>query len=167
MTKKRDEVSVETSRNVLEALGCPDARLGEGSDEWGRSKGRTGSRRTSSQDPLSAAEVHPLLCRRVRAKRRSVREPPRRQCVGRTHAVGAVAENRTVNIDDFGDTGEQLVKPMNDKLRKYVGARKSTPMFGLAMYFTMTGDQYVGPIIAGIQALNTLDRIFGIEAHSA
>ena len=77
----------------------------------------------------------------------------------------AIVENGTFNLDDLGDTGEQLVKPMNDKLKKYVGSRGNTPMFGLAMYFRMTGNQYVGPIFAALQALNTLDGAFGITAH--
>ena len=66
---------------------------------------------------------------------------------------------------DLGDTGEQLLKPMNDKLKKYVGSRANTPMFGLAMYFKMTGNQYVGPIMAAIQAPSILDGVFGITSH--
>jgi hypothetical protein len=35
-------------------------------------------------------------------------------------------------------------------------------MLGLVMYFVMTGDQYVGPVLSGLTAPLTLDRVFGI-----
>jgi hypothetical protein len=77
----------------------------------------------------------------------------------------AVAERGSFNLGELGDTAEQLLKRMNEKLTKYVGFRDSTPMLGLAMYFTMTGNQKVGPVIAGYQAPTILDRAFGITHH--
>jgi hypothetical protein len=73
-----------------------------------------------------------------------------------------VAEKGSISLGDLGDKGEQLIKTMNDKINKYVGSRASTPMFGLAMFFVMTGHQYIGPIIAGLRAMDTLDAVFGL-----
>ena len=164
--KRRDENSVGTSRAVLEALGCPDVRPGEGSDEWKRSKGSYTFTPDLVAGPLVGGGDQSDFYIDVFAPSGDQYVKPR---AGNPRAaltlVRAVVENGTLNLADLADTGEQLVKPMNDKLAKYVGSRANTPMFGLAMYFRMTGNQYVGPVIAAIQALNMLDGAFGITVH--
>ena len=39
MTSRRAEASEERCRQMLEALGCPGVRRGEGTDEWRSSQG--------------------------------------------------------------------------------------------------------------------------------
>jgi hypothetical protein len=166
MSKRRDAISVGTSRAVLEALGCPDVRLGEGSDEWKGSRGSYPFTPDLVAGPLVGGGDRSDFYIDVFAPTGDQYVKPRAgNPLAALTLVRAVAENGTLNLTDFADTGEQLVKPMNDKLAKYVGSRANTPMFGLAMYFRMTGNQYVGPVIAALQALNTLDGAFGITAH--
>jgi hypothetical protein len=164
--KKSDETSVEVSRAVLEALGCPGIRRGEGSEEWKQTQGSYPFTPDLVAGPLVGGG-HPSDFYI------DVFEPSGDQYVkplaGNPGAavtmLRAIVENGSFDLAELGDTGEQLLKPMNDKLAKYVGSRAGTPMFGLAMYFTMTGNQKVGPIIAALQALNTLDVAFGITHH--
>jgi hypothetical protein len=164
--KKRDEVSVSRDVDVLQSLGCPDVRRGEGSEEWANSKGAYRFTPDVIAGPLvGGGDPSDFYI--------DVFEPRGDQYVkpmaGNPHAASillrAVAEQGAFNLADMKDTGEQLLKPMNDKIGKYVGSRANTPMFGLAMYFTMTGNQYVGRLIAALQATSVLDGAFGVTAH--
>jgi hypothetical protein len=165
--KKSDATSVETIRAVLEALGCPNPRRAEGTDEWRASAGAYAFTPDLIAGPL------------VGGGDRSdfyvdVFEPTGDQYIkpkaGNPHAASIVRQALTgqgeFRLSDLQDSGEHMVKTMNDKCVKYVGSRGgNTPMLGLGMYFRMTGNQYAGPVFAAYKALDVLDGAFGITAH--
>jgi hypothetical protein len=165
--KKRDAFSVALSEKVLAAFGCPNVRRGEGSDEWRASMGNYRMTPDLIAGPLvGGGDPSDFYI--------DVFEPTGDQNVrplaGNPKAAvtllrAVVDQQGSFKLGDLGDTGESLYKPMNDKIQKYAAGRGNTPMFGLSMYFTMTGDQYVGPVIAALQAPMALDRAFGIAHH--
>jgi hypothetical protein len=164
--KQSDAVSVESVRAVLTGLRCPNVRRAEGTDEWRLSHGAYRPTPDLVAGPLvGGGDPSDFYI--------DVWEPTGDQyvkpCAGNPKAAfilhRAVAEKGAFDLADMDDTGEQLVKPMNDKLQRYIASRKATSMLGLAMYFKMTGNQKVGPVIAGLQALSVLDLAFGITQH--
>jgi len=77
----------------------------------------------------------------------------------------AVKERGTFNQSDLGQNFSAYYGPMTKKLEKYSGSRGRSPMLGLVMYFTVSGNQYVGPIVAHLHSLEALDCCFGISHH--
>ena len=166
MPRKSDGPSIEWCRAVLASLGCPNVRRAEGTKEWASSRGVY---------PLTPDLVAGPLVGGGHASDFyiDVFEPTGDQYVkpqaGNPKAAAtlmrAIVERSKFGLGDIDDKHEWLFGPMNKKLVKYVGSRGNTPMFGLGMYFRVTGNQYVGPIIASLAALNGLDRAFGITHH--
>jgi hypothetical protein len=167
MPKKSDARSVETIRAVLEALGCPSPRRAEGTDEWRASAGTY----TFTPDLIAG----PLVGGGDRSDFYvDVFEPSGDQFIklkaGNPHAASLIhrarAQRGQFRMSDLQESGDHIVKTMNDKLKKYVCSRGgSTPMFGLGMYFQMTGNQYAGPIFAAFKALDVIDGAFGLTEH--
>lgn len=160
--KKADDPSVERVRQVLEHLECPDARRGEGTEEWSRSKGSFRFTPDLVAGPLvGGGDPSDFYIDVLEPTGDQFVKPKAGNPLGASRFLKALAEHGSINLAELGDTGE-LVGTMNAKLKKYVDSRANTPMFGLSIYFTMTGNQYLGPLIAGLQAMNTLDGAFGI-----
>ena len=164
--KKSDRFSVETARAVLEALHCPDVRRAEGTDEWRESQGSFRLSPDLVAGPLlgagSAADFYIDV---FEPSGDAYVKPKAGNPKAATILHRAVLERGSFNVRDFGDNHEHFYGPMNKKLIKYAGSRDCSPMLGLVMYFKMTGDQYVGPVVAGLDAVIALDRAFGITHH--
>lgn len=150
---------------MLHALGCPGVRRAEGTDEWQKSRGSYPLTPDLVAGPLVGGGDPSDFYIDVFAPTGDQFVKPQ---AGNPDAARAfrrtVAERGSIRLDQI-DGHEQLYATMNKKLAKYAGSRPSSPMLGLAMHFLMTGNQYVGPVLAGIEAPIALDRAFGIMEH--
>lgn len=161
-----DEHSVEWCLAALAAFGCPDVRRAEGTAEWERTRGGYRFSPDLVAGPLVGSGDPSDFYVDVFAPSGDQYVKP---LAGNPRAavtfVRSIAERDRLNLAELGDTFEQLLRPINQKLTKYSGSRGGTPMVGLGMYFRMTGNQYVGPIVAALQALVGLDGALGITHH--
>jgi len=165
MTSARGDATEARCREVLEVIGCPSVRKGEGSDEWNATKGAYTPTPDLVAGPLVGAGDPSDFYIDVFAPKGDQFVTPRAGSPQAAVALlRAVAERGSFRLDQL-DVNGPLYGTMNKKLAKYAGSRSNSPMFGIAMYFTMTGDQYVGPALAGLAAPLALDRAFGLTEH--
>jgi hypothetical protein len=163
---KRDDRSINFALAALRALRCPDPRRGEGTEEWERTKGSYPYTPDVVAGPLvGGGDPSDFYIDVFEPKGDQYVRPEAGNPLAAVTLLRAVVDQGSFNLADLEDAGEHFVKPMNDKLLKYVGSRGNTPMFGLAMHLRLTGNQGAGQVVAAYRALDVIDGAFGITHY--
>lgn len=151
----------------LSQLGCPSVRGAEGTPEWKRIRGNFRYSPDLVAGPLrgNGAPEDFLI---------DVFSPTGDQYVkleaGAPNAAAffrkAIDDRGTFSFRDLGQEYEPFYGPIRKKLDKYSTSRSGSPMVGLAMYFCLAGNSFVGPILAFYHVLAALDDAFGLTSNA-
>ena len=146
-------------------FGCPEVRPAEGTREWEHVRGSFAKSPDLMAGPIvgNGAPQDFFI---------DVFSPKGEQFVNdRAGAPGAAAafnkmykRHGSFSIADLGREYEPFYGPINKKLAKYSATRGGSPMVGLAMYFCLAGDSFVGPILAHMHALAAVADAFGLTS---
>ena len=158
--------SDERVRGALHRLGCPTIRRGQGMEEWERAKGSFAGTPDLIAGPL-IGNGHPDDF--VIDVFEPSGDPYVKLLAGNPDAAAvlrtAVDNHSGFTLGELRENYEHFFGPITKKLQRYSASRGGSPMVGVAMYFACLRNQYVGPVLAHLDAIRALDRAFGIEHH--
>jgi hypothetical protein len=149
----------------LRQLGCPDVRRAEGTEEWRRTQGAFRFTPDLVAGPLRGGGdprdfyidvFSPTGEQFVNAKAGA----PKAATVFRQ----AVEGRGSFSFGELGGEFEPFLGPINKKLGNYSTSRNGSPMVGIGMYFCLSGNSFVGPILAFFNMLRALDAALGLTA---
>lgn len=151
--------------SVLSGLGCPNVRRGEGSAEWEGVCGSYPKTPDLVAGPLLGNGAPEDFLIDVVSPSGDQYVKPIAGAPGAARTLErAIAARGSFSVRDLGREYGPILDPLNKKLEKYSGTRGGTPMLGLAMYFCISGEAYVGPILAHMHAHAAIDDAFGLTS---
>ena len=147
----------------LTQLGCPDVRPAEGTPEWNRVRGPFAWTPDLMAGPIAGNGAPEDFLIDVFSPKGEQFVNVRAGSPTAAAALKKVVEQRgSFSIADLGRRYEPFYGPINKKIAKYSTSRNGSPMLGLAMYFCLAGNSFVGPILAHMHSLAALDDAFGL-----
>jgi len=129
----------------LSKFGCPDVRGAEGTAEWTRTRGSYMKSPDLIAGPLIGDGAPEDFLIDVFSPRGEQYVNPLAGAPQTAAAFKKILDERgSFSLADLGNEYDPFLGPINKKLAKYSDARGGSPMVGLAMYFCITPDDFVG-----------------------
>lgn len=162
----REEKSLRHALAVLSRLGCPDVRRAQGTEEWERTKGAFKWTPDLVAGPIIGnGHERDFYIDVFQPKGDQYVKPLAGNPQAAAVFTKAFSEHGQFTLAELGTDFGSFYGPINKKLERYSVTRSHSIMLGVIMYFHVSGNAYVGPVLAYWHSLFALDAAFGIERH--
>jgi hypothetical protein len=162
----REESGLRRATFFLRALGCPNVRRGEGSDEWARTCGAYPHTPDLVAGPLiGGGDARDFYIDLIQPTGDWYVNPKAGNPVAFA-AVERARKNGVYNEADLGLNFDNYYQPLNKKLEKYSGSRGHCPMVGIVMHIDVGDGTDDRTKFVHVDSVRALDRAFGLSLHA-